>query len=192
MRGLGAFAGVSNTRGTHPVARIFILGFSLKTSLSVAPIFSAFTSPQSTPLNFFVFQNPAVCYFAHIASIAENKIFEICVFRGHHARIFLYFKVPWWLRYVSVKSVQADIYRRARQAVAKPLTAGLLKGKGGMFIGVEGFGSRCRGLGAFAGVSDTRGTHPVTRFFILGFFAQNVTFGRTNFFQHSPHPKAPP
>ena len=31
FRGLGAFAGVFSTRGMHPVARFFILGFSLKT-----------------------------------------------------------------------------------------------------------------------------------------------------------------
>ena len=49
-----------------------------------------------------------------------------------------------------------------------------------------------KGLGAFAGVSDTQETNPVARFFILGFFAQNVTFGRTDFFQHSPHLRAPP
>ena len=61
-----------------------------------------------------------------------------------------------------------------------------------MFIGIEGFGSRCRCLGAFAGVSDTRSMHPVARIFILGFFSQNVIFGRTDFFQHSPHLKAPP
>ena len=61
-----------------------------------------------------------------------------------------------------------------------------------MFIGIEGFGSRCKRLGAFARVYDTRGMHPVARIFILGFFAQNVIFGRTDFFQHSPHLKAPP
>ena len=68
----------------------------------------------------------------------------------------------------------------------------LLKGEGVMV-------SVSRGLGAFAGIwvafaggSSTRGTHPVAQFFILGFFAQNVTFGRTDFFQHSPHPRAPP
>ena len=29
-------------------------------------------------MNFFVFQNPAVCYFAHIASIAENFETVLC------------------------------------------------------------------------------------------------------------------
>ena len=106
-KGLGAFVRVYDTRGMHPVARFFLLGFfAQNVTFGRTDFFSALTSPQSTPMNFFVFQNPVVCYFAHIASIAENKNFEICVFRGHHARIFLYFKVPWPLRYVSVKSVQ--------------------------------------------------------------------------------------
>ena len=106
-KGLGAFARVYDTRGMHPVARIFILGFfAQNVTFGRTDFFQHSPHPRAPPEFFFVFQNPAVRYFAHIASIAENKNFEICVFRGRHARIFLYFKVPWWFRYVSVKSVQ--------------------------------------------------------------------------------------
>ena len=107
LQGFGGLCGSFRHSGDASSGSNFHFGiFRSKRHFRSHRFFSAFTSPQSTPLNFFVFQNPAVCYFAHIASIAENKNFEICVFRGHHARIFLYFKVPWRLRYVSVKFVQ--------------------------------------------------------------------------------------
>ena len=72
--------------------------------------FSAFTSPQSTPWIFFVFQNPAVCYFAHIASIAEN--FYGSVVYGSWASRWIFFSDPavqWWLVAECVKSVHTDI-----------------------------------------------------------------------------------
>ena len=59
-----------------------------------------------------------------------------------------------------------------------------------MFIGIEVFGSRFRGVVAFAGFPTTWGMYSVAGIFILGFFAQNVTFGRTDFFQHSPYHRA--
>ena len=110
LEGFGSFCGGFRHSGDASSGSNFHFGiFRSKRHFRSYQFFSALTTSQRTFMNFFVFQNPAVCYFAHIASIAENKNFEICVFRGRHARIFLYFKVPWQLRYVSVKSVQTDI-----------------------------------------------------------------------------------
>ena len=106
-KGLGAFARVYDTRGTHPVARIFILGlFAQNVIFGRTDFFQHSPHLKAPPEFFFVFQNPAVRYFAHIASIAENFETVLCAGHGDHARIFLYFKVPWWCVGICVKSVQ--------------------------------------------------------------------------------------
>ena len=94
---MGAFAGGFEDMGTHPVARFFILGFFAQnvTFGRTDFFFQHSPYPIAPPEFFFVFQNPAVCYFAHIASIAENFETVLCAGHGGHARIFLYFKVPW-------------------------------------------------------------------------------------------------
>ena len=94
LQGFGSFAGFSDTRETHPVTRFFILGFSLKTSLSVAPIFFSIHLTPKHPPEFFLFQNPDVCYFDHIASIADNKFLRYAFFVGVTHEIFCISKCP--------------------------------------------------------------------------------------------------
>ena len=78
--GLGAVASVREPLRVVPAlgGRIQLLDFSFWDFRSKRHFrshrFFSIKLPEH-PLNFFVFQNPAVCYFAHIASIAENTNF---------------------------------------------------------------------------------------------------------------------
>ena len=130
-----ALSGGFRARRTHPATQILILGFfAQNVTFGRAAIFFGTPTSKSTCSIFFVFQNPAVGYFAHIASIAENIKTVLCAGDGRHAQIFLDPQVPWWLLGICVKSVQHTynkyIYAR-QQAVAGALTVGTLNGQGG-------------------------------------------------------------
>ena len=74
LEGFGSLCGGFRHSGDASSGSNFHFGiFRSKRHFRSYQFFSALTSPQNTPTNFFVFQNPVVCYFAHIASNAGKN-----------------------------------------------------------------------------------------------------------------------